>query len=204
MALRAGLTGQFHEGDQLFIEPVYQMDFTPEEWSKLQPGTTDCYGYVLGLPFVGVNGLGSLMSAFEYSSTPQDLTPSRVAEKLHTDGLQKLNTLPRDDSHVIAVFYSNRTPMGQPGIHCYCRNSNGLWSHLHYEGDCNSADATPTQTDFSGNIITDPQEADTGCYDQFIGYFAIPYEGIVIRPKLSMQSDEFPPLRNFTIRNIPS
>lgn len=202
-------THQFYKGDRLFIEPVFQIEFAPEEWAKLQPGATDCYGYALGLPFVGANSLGSLMSSFEHHADPRDLTPEKVAHMLKIDGLYKLDSLPRDDSHVIAVFYGKTAAMGQPGIHCYCRNANGLWSHLHREGDCNSADAAPAQTDFSGNSITDPLTSDRGKYTDFLGYYAIPYEGIVVRPKIQYSTAAFlrcerSPCALSPIRTFPS
>ncbi|QQG37310.1 MAG: hypothetical protein HYS17_05995 [Micavibrio aeruginosavorus] len=192
------------EGDRLLVEPVYQMDFDPAAWKDLGPFLTDCYGYGLGLPFIGVNGLGNISSAFEMSASPETLTIESLKEKLaKRDGLQMLDNLPNDGSHVLAIFYGAKAAQGKPGYHCYCRNTNGLWSHLHSGGDCNNADRLPTQTDFSGDPITDPHRADRGAYNEFVGYAAIPYGGLLVRPKISLQIKDFPPLEKFTIRAIP-
>ncbi len=163
----------------------------------------DCYSFALGLPLIGPNGLGNIMSVFEMSAHPDRLTPEAVRNRLKGDGLQLLDVLPEDGSHVLAIFYGAKAAMGQPGFHCYCRNSNGLWSHLHSEGDCNSADALPSQTDFSGSPITDPHTADRGAYSDFVGYAAIPYEGILVRSKMTLQTKDFPSLQKFSIRMIP-
>lgn len=194
---------EFKEGDRLFIEPAFQLPFDPEAWRSLNSGLTDCYSYALGLPFIGPNGLGNIASVFEMSANPESLTVDTLKNKLKRDGLQILDKLPDDGSHVIAVFYGERAAMGHPGIHCYCRNINGLWSHLHSGGDCNSANALPSQTDFSGRPITDPLTADRGIYKEFVGYAAIPYEGLFVRPKVTVQAKDFPPLEKFTIRAIP-
>ena len=53
------------------------------------------------------------------------------------------------------------------GYHYYRQDSDGLWSHKP-DG------ALPIKrTDYSGNLIIDPQTADRGKYTEFVGYFAI-------------------------------
>jgi hypothetical protein len=168
----------------LLINPVYQVCFNPGRW--LQAGIkdmVDCYAYSLNIPEIGPAALGCL-SAHENGTAPAPESIQAVKKLLARDQLIELATLPEDSSHVIAVFHSPRVSGGRPGILCYRRDMSG-WSYLYNEGDCSFGGA-PSQHDFSGNLIRDPLQCNRGPYTDFVGYWAIPYDGIMIRPKLDV------------------
>lgn len=159
------------------VSPTYQVAFAPGEWGRRTRSATDCYAYGLNLPEIGTERLGRLMSNFYDSANIS--TPEDVRRALSFDGLTHHPRLPDDASHLVAVFWGAHAHQRRPGVHIFRRDSNNYWSHKYTEGGC-SSDAPPTQRDWSGQKIADPRTCDRGPYSDFIGFYSIPYEGLVI------------------------
>lgn len=166
----------------IHVLPEFQVSFCPELWIEISQ-LIDCYAYALNMPEIGACGLGNL-SGFENVASQPYFTAHDIMGLLRRDGLIRHAVLPNDASHVIAVFYGTNAYAGLPGIHCYRRDVDG-WSHLYSTGDCGSGGVLQ-ETDFSGVKIVDPRNCNRGPYNQFIGFWSIPYEGIMVRPKVSL------------------
>lgn len=191
--------------------PPAEVDFDTAIWNFAEIiDTTGDYAYVLNLPLLGEAKMGSIyqrsfMDHFKTAKSPSVVTREDLQKKLNDDGLLYLGDniekcLPKT-GHVIAFFTRLNSydgpqhPSYEPVLKLR-RDSNGKWSYRVLAG-CPTP-SVPSQKDWSGNEIISLQEADLGPYKKFLGYAALPYEGIVYHTRLTLSEARLAP---FVVHN---
>jgi len=161
------LKKEFNKLAKLEFKKPLDGDYLP--WHKVA-GDTNCYTYALNIPDHGWAYPGELKKNFNKKSslTKKDLNKSYIREALIKDGLKEVDI--KDVSpkthHVIAAVVAK-----EQDFHFYRWNKDGKWTHK-------KGHRIPQNTDEMGYEINDPEKATRGKYNEFIGYFAVPKEGI--------------------------
>tara|TARA_R110002124_G_scaffold287216_2_gene471670 strand:+ start:103396 stop:103944 length:549 start_codon:yes stop_codon:yes gene_type:complete len=129
---------------------------------------TNCLSYALGIPDAGMAVIGHL-------SNPNPILYHTMmyAEKIHelmeADGLVEIRkrNFSACEGQIIAVMIKE--------YHCghvYKYHKDGTWSHQAGMG------GEITNLDCDGQIITDLETANTGFYDELVGYYKMPDAGL--------------------------
>jgi hypothetical protein len=143
-------------------------------------GQFNCYAYALRLPQAGWAVPGSLSHVTILSA---DFTAAHMDTLLQHDGLCRIN--PHDKSaakhHIVAAFLSLPTADRLSDFHFYSFDRDGTWSHK-------TGMTEVTKHDAAGHIIENPERAGRAYfyhnYSDFVGYYAIPRDGIFYKPKI--------------------
>lgn len=162
------LKQQFNQRARLkFRSPLVSAS---EEWRKVVK-STNCYSYALNIPDHGwgrPGELNKLLDDRECFST-REITEARIRERLQIDGLIEvaLADVSPLTHHVIAAALDKESD-----YHFYRWLEDSTWSHkMAYD--------PVTTTDSKRRRIRSPEECARGRYKTFLGYFAVPEEGLV-------------------------
>ena len=166
------------------LTPSLPLTFNAAVWYAPSVNkSTNCYSYALNCPEAGRRNpghLSTMRSEIEYK-----VSITSLREKLMSDGLIEISghNAFSGEFHTVALRV-------QPGTdyHFLRLDNNGYWSHKngHYV----------SYKDGSGEFIKDPRKAILrGGYSDFGGFFAIPKEGILFRPQVTLSTAE-PSLEN--------
>lgn len=135
---------------------------------------TNCYSYALGLFDHGKGFPGQLSHNPEKSPrrlSKADMTADRIRQLLtEYDGLipvEKQHLDDFSDHRLIAAFVQSHDDS-----HFMTRHQDGTWSHQDGHG------GPISDEDDYGFKITNPEGAILRGYDSFVGYFAVPKEGL--------------------------
>lgn len=135
---------------------------------------TNCYSYALGLTEHGKGYPGQI--AHDPLKSPRGLRKEDMSVQTlralltQGDGLRYVvekDLLAYKEQALIAAFVQ----AGQD-CHFFRRHKDGLWSHQGGHG------GKITNEDDYGFIIQDPRRAVIRGYDEFVGYFALPMQGL--------------------------
>lgn len=133
--------------------------YEPELWGPANDVQYDnnCYNYACDIK--GTYAQPGLGSGYKFKA----FTCSEVGKGLIADGLVPIDCKKRCRMrhHKIALAIS---PLNT--FHLYRRDCDGRWSHK-------PGDGPPTNLDYSGEIITDPQTADRGPFAVFCGCYCV-------------------------------
>jgi len=126
-------------------------------------GKNNCYNYACNIQNDTFAQLGN---AGGYTLT--DFTPDEYAKAVETDGLIKIA---RDKPcpqccYKVALIIRPISAGVNPDFHWYRQDDNGRWSHK-------LGKTKATDKDGSGNPIDNPENADSGGYTAFCGYFCV-------------------------------
>jgi hypothetical protein len=154
--------------------PKLKMVFDEKVW-RLQILTANSYAYALDCPDVGWGLPGHLNdNCLTWLYEPDEITPQGMAELLYKDGLKHISkeeALNAKDGHFIALWLS-------PGkdVLFLRRDSMGTWSYK-------PGDGPPKSLDSEDQMIQDPSQAELYGYGVFVGFYAVPAEGVNYVPK---------------------
>lgn len=133
---------------------------------------SNCYTYALGIPEHGKATPGQLVDEGEKFSR-NNINVRYIYNALIHDGLLPMASAERSpykDAPIIAAFVAH-----EKDYHFYRLHKDGTWSHqLGWRGMLSPCDE-------NGGFITDPLYADRGRYKDFVGFFALPQEGLRYR-----------------------
>ncbi len=155
------------------IVPKADLTFQPKKWAQV---VANCLAYGVDEPGLAEAIPGSLDCIMPSELSREAYQPENFKGLLRRDGFIEIadpNEYP--DDHIIAVALGMNVFRNRPDFHVYRRDSNHFWSHKLGIG------SSPVDTDASGGPIMDPQFMDRGSYDIFVGYWAIPEEGLLVR-----------------------
>lgn len=152
-----------------------------EQWRAVKDDT-NCYTYALNIPDHGWARPGQLHEHFKSRANfdDDDATREIITARLVKDGLVpvKLEDVSPETHHIIAAVIA-------PGydFHFYRMLEDGSWAHKIGTG-------AVKKTDYSNAPITSPESCDRGVYSEFLGYFALPAEGITYtrNPRLNLKT----------------
>lgn len=133
---------------------------------------TNCYAYALNCPDTGTAYPGRLSEYF-YSNIDGPITSQNIARLLKKDGLIEISKYDALNSggHVIAV----RIDEGSD-FHMIRRDKKLKWS---WKG----VGRRPFFQDLNGQTIRNPEDAYFPDHPDFLGYYRIPYGGILYVPR---------------------
>ncbi|AET68017.1 hypothetical protein Desor_2446 [Desulfosporosinus orientis DSM 765] len=162
--------------------------YFPQYWNWLWwiKDTTNCYAYAFDLTRDPRNGtqfpthLGlqpGLLSYQDFTLNSYDGTKESdkelvetITEDMSIIGYSfieaKQGVKIPENAYMVALAVFPGDSYDNSDYHWYRLNPNGTWSDKLGFGSV-------TDVDESGNIITDPQLADRGCYTDFVGYFYV-------------------------------
>ncbi|WP_337044966.1 hypothetical protein [Emticicia sp. 17c] len=137
--------------------------FEPETWNNnLQLLTNNnCYTYALN-----IKGMSK-----PYGTDPNRTPFGNIIYNCLQDGLQVIQAI-SDYSTEYCIALFSASPLSDISAnkindyHFFRRDSSGVWSHKN--GQCNVSNL-----DFSGSIITNIMQCDTGRYKHFLGLFRV-------------------------------
>ena len=175
--------------DAYILKPDSHTDFDIDLWSNpALTGRFSSYAYACNCPYMGQTSPGNMIIDDKEGAPapPEDAAAATLYYKnrIASDGLLLISKqhIPDNSCHAIALRHGidGRTKCSNHIV--LRRDSNGLWSWCRYYrwGRCQSYMA-PTQLDFAGREITDPETAFFGSMTNFAGYASIPYAGIPFR-----------------------
>jgi hypothetical protein len=154
------------------------MTFDREAWLRSTfCGAVNCLGYALNAPEAGSAQPGHLINTggiFYMGRT------SRVRELLIREGLRPISEREAltGKYHAVALVLSE-----DDDFHFHRRdNSTGLWSHKR-------GGNLPENYDEDGKPIENPRFAESPVYKEFGGFFAVPEEGILYKPRVEIPAD---------------
>jgi hypothetical protein len=149
-------------------------DYRANPKLKLQ---SNCYSYALGIPEHGFGMPGSLGVASRAGFAKEHINASYIFNALMRDGLEPVRESDLDEygeRPIIACFLAH-----QNDYHFYLRHNDDFWSHQRgKQGEISNQDNR-------GMLIVNPRMAWRGRYQEFVGYFALPDEGLTFAKKLN-------------------
>lgn len=154
----------------LILRPKLLLRFNPHAWGDEDVlSTTNCYSYALDEPELGPvqpGGLQQKRRIFEASPQKLDIALTKL------DGLQRLS---RQEA-LSGKFHTLALSIGRLGFHFYRHDVvDGTWSHKPGKQPI-------TKFDDDKKEIVDPERANVEAYDQFVGYYAVPTDGLIYEP----------------------
>lgn len=157
----------------------YEKEYSPSLWGGIAGRNNNCYAYALNNQvYPGTNDLWYKQQPGEYAnaetwnySNEEEMRAAVLSDfaKYNEDfgtnlvfqPIGKYDACPAGTYKVALVAYSNNWD-----YHWYRQDADGYWSH--------KPGTTPlTNLDNSGNLIIDPETADRGGYDLFLGFYAV-------------------------------
>jgi RHS repeat-associated protein len=156
------------------------LPYEPEKWNDggVIQLTTNCYAYALDLqknPITGENFVERGPSGFALQPGQlagerlTTLDPSTIVQNAKQDAVASGRTFEESGKDTLVEHGNWKVALViAPDIdyHWYRQNDDGTWSH--------KPGSTPvTNVDNSGNVITNPENADRGIYTDFIGYYEV-------------------------------
>lgn len=150
--------------------PHQMPDFDPQAWHS---GRNNCYAYALNIPEHGWGLPGQLMrrrkqrSGLVWDSDGSKAIPY-FDSLLRQDGLVRIDRPDRAEYPHILCLALNSVDQD---FHFYRLDSNDAWSH---KAGCRAA----SDKDDSGNLILSPESCNRGRYNEFVGYYTVPAQGI--------------------------
>tara|TARA_R110002124_G_scaffold287216_2_gene471669 strand:+ start:102792 stop:103370 length:579 start_codon:yes stop_codon:yes gene_type:complete len=153
-------------------------DYRSNPQLKLQ---SNCYSYALGIAEFGFGVPGTLKDSARMGFALKNITPSYIFNALMKDGLEPVRETELDeygDRPIIACFIAY-----QNDYHFYLRHKDNFWSHQRGKG------GEVSNEDNRGMLIVNPQNAWRGKYKEFVGYFALPSEGVAITEKKNWSAE---------------
>lgn len=183
---------------KLYRPPV-ATNFSRAAWDNPLIGeTTGPWAYALNMPQIGEAKPGHIsmkpcMDGALYYGTAYPQTREDLQKRLDNDGLVYFGDMLPERGHVMAFFAnsSNKHSFNEAVI--ARRDSNNLWS-VKASGGCGSP-FFPQQTDFKDRPIADPRTADFGHFTDFLGFAAIPYDGILYYRRVVLPESLMTPFR---------
>jgi hypothetical protein len=148
-----------------FVEASADYRADPELESQ-----SNCYSYALGIPEYGFGMPGALSDPERVGFAHENINASYIFNALMRDGLEPVREAELDEygeRPIIACFIAH-----QNDYHFYLRHNDRFWSHQRGKA------GEVSNHDNRGMLILDPQKAWRGKYNEFVGYFALPSEGI--------------------------
>ncbi len=157
----------------------YEKEYNPSLWNGKTQSYNNCYAYALNNQvYPGTNNLWLMQQPGEYANnwatnfTNEAEMRAAVASdfaKYNEDfgtnlvfqPIGKYDVCPAGTYKVALVAYSNNLD-----YHWYRQDADGYWSHK-------PGRTAVTRYDNSGNLIVDPETADRGGYDLFLGFYAV-------------------------------
>lgn len=168
--------------------PSLRLSFNREAWHRSTFCTlTNCYAYALNAPETGPAIPGFLKAEGYRYITDIKINGPELRKRLMDDGLRPVfeDEAMSGDCHAIALVLSEGND-----FHFYRRDHDtGHWSHKHGR-------RLPENLDEDGNPILNPRHASSLLYKEFGGFFALPAEGILYRPRIEIPE---PVLRSMTV-----
>ena len=184
--------------DRKIHVPDQTTSFEPLRWQRTGTDqTASTYAYALDLPEIAECMPGSLRCIMDVQIPDKDHSIEGLQARLLQDGLYPImeGCLPPDNSHAIAVRFGQKVHGEMPGILILRRDENGLWSHGDKINRKNCGGLPgPHSIDFNGESIACPEKAYLGAYEQFAGYFSVPYGGLEYVPRI-----ECPEFKNWDL-----
>lgn len=133
---------------------------------------SNCYTYALGVPERGKSVPGKLcvLDDMDNRMSRAEITVPNIFNMLVKDRLQPISpdeVTANSQSQIIAAYV-------EAGVdyHFFRMHKDGYWSHQKGRG------GEITHLDYSQNRIRDPQQADRKWYQDFVGFFKVPDEGV--------------------------
>lgn len=141
--------------------------YDPGAWMSVM-GETNCYSYALNIQDHGIARPGQILWS---KDAPLELSAFRrenITERLLADGLVKIASpdLAPECSQIMAAFL-----LAGDDYHFYRLDVDGGWSHKIACGHV-------SKKDNAGKVILSPTAADRGRYNEFLGYFMVPEQGV--------------------------
>lgn len=157
----------------------YEKEYNPSLWGGIAGRNNNCYAYALNNQvYPGTNNLWYKQQPGEYAnaetwnySNEEEMRAAVLSDfakyneefgtNLVFQPIGKYDACPAGTYKVALVAYSDNWD-----YHWYRQDADGYWSH--------KPGITPlTNLDNSGNLIIDPETADRGEYDLFLGFYAV-------------------------------
>lgn len=140
---------------------------------------TNCYSYALGLPEAGIAQPGHLAKTFG-KVAQQDCRVERLKDLLNEDGLIEIaaEDVPYNDTQVIALMIT-----AYQGAHFLKYHRDGTWSHQY------GMSGPILDRDDDDKLMVDPYKVHLKSYDQCVGFFRTPAEGINYIPRVSLDNN---------------
>ncbi|MBQ8039291.1 MAG: hypothetical protein IJ274_05400, partial [Lachnospiraceae bacterium] len=181
---REYLDNDSYKDEWIFVRRLptngFELDY-PSNASQYVQNCNNCYAYAINNQvFPGTNLLWGKQQMGEYSgSVYSDLTEEAIYDAVSND-YQKYNldymaglSFERIGKYDVCSPGTYKVALvagvgnnGTPDYHWYRQDSDGLWSHKQ--------GTTPIKrTDYSGDVIIDPEYADRGGYTEFLGYYEV-------------------------------
>jgi major membrane immunogen (membrane-anchored lipoprotein) len=132
----------------------------------------NCYNYALGIQNDKFQQPGMASGNFYQTYSCDDENGKRgMVQAAISDGLKFVDAAEdcKDGERVIALVVAKGMT-----YHWFRREENGIWTHK-------SPSKSPTNLDFSGNIITDILTANRGAFDEFCGFFCVDYQTLKVK-----------------------
>lgn len=161
-----------------------ELEYEPSKWKGDIEDNNNCYGYALNNQVhPGTNTLWKKQQPGEYAGkTITECTEKVLVEAVENDfskystyknsvykfePIGKYEKCPEGTYKVALVCYKTGWWIfTDQDYHWYRQDSDGYWSHKQ-------GITAVKRTDYSNNLITDPETCDRGPYTNFVGYFAI-------------------------------
>jgi hypothetical protein len=156
------------------------LPYEPEKWNDhgVIEYTTNCYAYALDLqknPITGENfpefGSGgfALQPGQLAGKTLTTLDPSTIVQYAEQDAAASSRTFKESGKNTPVAPGNWKVALAiAPDVdyHFYRQNDDNTWSHKR-------GNLPATNLDFSGYVITNPENADRDIYTEFIGYYEV-------------------------------
>lgn len=149
---------------------------------------SNCYTYALNLPDSHCYNPGQLMGRKQAHLENRDLIKSAMHLSLINDGLKPITSYEAltGKFHAVACRLRPHAPSTQKADYHLLRfdHLEGTWSHQRgtrrpgWGADPNP----PSNADDNGKFITNPERGKFKNHPQFLGYYAIPKDGILYAP----------------------
>lgn len=157
----------------------HPLEFEADIWDHVRQ-QTNCYSYALNIPDHGWARPGELLTSVDRRKPlgSSEINIENIRERLLVDGLiqVELKDVTAQTHHVIAAVIEKGDD-----YHFYRLLLDGHWAHKQGCGKV-------TMKDKDGILITDPETCNRGAYKSFVGYFAIPEEGVLYRRDPSIKA----------------
>jgi hypothetical protein len=162
----------------VILKPSLSMSFNQADiWDSHWVQTrTNCYAYALNCPQVGWARPSQLINQRNHCYNERLITPDNIKNFLLKEGLEEISEYEALSGtfHAVAVKIKDKKD-----YHFFRHDqADGLWSHK-------DGGNYPKQHDVDRMIIKNPRKAQVP-YPSFVGYFAVPEEGILYRQRLKI------------------
>ncbi len=151
------------------------MDFAESVWhSNPAKNKTNCFTYALDEPKAGWLFPGYLNDCFHaFAKVPV----AALKQQLLDDGLIEIKKSEEMNPLTTHIIAATRDDPYIGDFHFLRMDGNYTWSFKQ-------GAQRPSNKDLSGNIITDLEKANLGNYEDIVGYFKIPPQGLASQKRL--------------------